>query len=237
MRVTNKLALAAPLALATLLTACGDSNDATPPPVSLPGPTPAPAPGPTPAPPTTFDVTACIEQTVPGTTTTVAGAIIPDTLTIDFAQPSGFPNGRRLQDQVVDVTLALIFLDLTEHAPTTLAGVPVNPPANDVPFPTNFPYLAPPQGNPPISGSAGRNFTFTNAADSLFQRVDRVGMPAVATVLIPDPRALAYNDADPADDVDGEFVPEITEQLTGLTNALADDLTGLGLTPCATPTG
>lgn len=67
----------------------------------------------------------------------------------DFALPdvqplgdlSGFPNGRRLEDDVIDVELGLIF------------GVfgPPNPPlesdgvdANDVPFPASFPYLAAP---------------------------------------------------------------------------------------------
>ena len=48
-----------------------------------------------------------------------------------------------LQDPVIDVTLAVILLDLTVHPADTLSGVPLNPPANDVPFGSDFPYLAP----------------------------------------------------------------------------------------------
>jgi hypothetical protein len=58
-------------------------------------------------------------------------------------------------------------------------------------------------------------------------------MPAVATALIGSDQKIAYNDANPADDAAGTFVPELVKQLTGLTNALADDLVGAGLTPCA----
>ena len=58
-------------------------------------------------------------------------------------------------------------------------------------------------------------------------------MPAVATALIRGPAKNAYNDANPSNDAASEFVPEITAQLTALTNALADDLQGLSLTPCA----
>ena len=74
-----------------------------------------------------------------------------------------------------------------------------------------------------------------NAAPSAYVRVDRMGMPAVATALIGSDTKNAYNDANPADDVAGVFVPELSEQLTGLTNALADDLLDAGLTPCAKP--
>ncbi|OBX19508.1 hypothetical protein A9995_07085 [Erythrobacter sp. QSSC1-22B] len=62
-----------------------------------------------------------------------------------------------------------------------------------------------------------------------------MGMPAVATALIGSDQKIPYNDANPADDAAGTFVPELVEQLTGLTNALADDLVGAGLTPCAKP--
>lgn len=74
--------------------------------------------------------------------------VVPDVLSIDPAQPAGFPNGRRFEDPVIDVTLAVLLLDLTAEGQdaTTLAGVPVNPPANDLPFDTQFPYLAPAHG-------------------------------------------------------------------------------------------
>ncbi|NNE08712.1 MAG: DUF4331 family protein [Gemmatimonadetes bacterium] len=76
--------------------------------------------------------------------------VVPDVLMIDTGTPAGFPNGRGLADQVIDVTLALVLLDLDlgnsvgPHTATTLAGVPVNPTANDKAFSGTFPYLAAP---------------------------------------------------------------------------------------------
>ncbi len=64
-----------------------------------------------------------------------------------------------------------------------------------------------------------------------FARVDRMGMPAVATAVISSKDA--YNAADPGDDAAGDFVGEITANLTAIHNALDDDLTGLGLTPAS----
>ena len=71
--------------------------------------------------------------------------VIPDTLRIDLDQPSGFPNGRRLEDPVIDVTLALLLLDLTVEGQTvtSLVGV-LNPSENDIPLLSEFPYLADP---------------------------------------------------------------------------------------------
>lgn len=70
--------------------------------------------------------------------------VIPDTVKINTMQAAGFPNGRRLQDQVIDLTLAVLLLDLDVHAVTTFAGLPLNPGANDKAFLTEFPYLATP---------------------------------------------------------------------------------------------
>lgn len=233
----GRLTMAAPVALAIVLAGCGDNDGmAGDDPIMAPAPAPAPAPTPTPSPmPTSYDVTACLTQEV-APEVSVADLIVPDTLTLDLSAPSGFPNGRRLPDPVIDVTLAVIFLDLGVHSPTTLAEVPVNPPGNDVQFRPNFPYLAAPQGSPPLA-SGGSNFDFRMDAPGDYVRVDRIGMPAVSTALIGSDMKTAYNDADPADDAAGDFVPELTEQLTGLTNALADDLIGLGLTPCAMEAG
>jgi hypothetical protein len=69
--------------------------------------------------------------------------IIPDMLKLETTEPAGFPNGRGLPDQVIDITLALILLDLETHSVTTFADLPLNPAANDVAFPSTFPYLAP----------------------------------------------------------------------------------------------
>ncbi|RVQ65175.1 DUF4331 domain-containing protein [Croceicoccus ponticola] len=220
---------------AILLTACGGDGDGGDSPTMMPSPTPTATPTASPT-PAGFDVSACLTQEVaPGVS--VASLVVPDTLTLDLAAASGFPNGRRLPDQVIDVTLAVIFLDLGVHSATTLAGVPVNPPGNDVQYRPVFPYLAAAQGSPPLATGGASTFDFRSDASSAYVRVDRMGMPAVATALIGSDQKTAYNDADPADDANGDFVPELTEQLTGLTNALADDLVGLGLTPCAKPAG
>jgi len=69
---------------------------------------------------------------------------VPDTLKLDLGALPGFPNGRLLSDPVIDVTLAVILLDLgvDGQEATSLVGV-LNPSANDVPFEMTFPYLAP----------------------------------------------------------------------------------------------
>lgn len=77
----------------------------------------------------------CVDQAAP--------LVVPDVLRIDPSQPAGFPNGRRLADPVIDVTLAVVLFDLGVYSATTLASLPLNPPANDVAFQTGFPYLAP----------------------------------------------------------------------------------------------
>jgi len=73
-----------------------------------------------------------------------APLVVPDVITIDTTKPAGFPNGRRLQDPVVDLTLAVVLLDLGTHAVDTLAKLPLNPPANDKAFLSEFPFLAAP---------------------------------------------------------------------------------------------
>ncbi len=166
---------------------------------------------------------------------TLANLVVPDTVTIDLASASGFPNGRRLADPVVDLTLAAIFLDLTRHPVTTLADIPLNPAANDQPFRLVFPYLAPPQGNPPLSPIGGRVFNFRTDPATAYVRVDRMGMPAVATALISSSHKTEYNDGSPPDDAALHYLSEINATLTGLTNALSDDFAARGLSLCATP--
>ena len=180
-----------------------------------------------------FDVSPCLNQTIPGTGLTVAQAVVPDMIKLNLNTPSGFPNGRTLTDPVIDITLAAIFLNLSKNPPGTLAGLPLNPPANDLPFKSTFPYLADPQGTPLRADTSGTSFNFRTDAESAYVRVDRMGMPAVATALIGSPLKTAYNDANPVDDAAGKFVPEISSHLTGLATALNLDFFGAGLTPCA----
>lgn len=231
-RKSTLLTFAAPVALALGLSACGEDKTSAPI-ASAPTPSPStPSPSPT---PTSYNVQPCLDQIVPGTTSSVAGLVIPDTLTLDLAGTSGFPNGRKLADPVIDVTLNALFLKLSINGPTTLAFLPLNPNGNDVPLRTTFPYLAPAQGSPPLSATTGVNFNFRTDPPSAYTRVDRMGMPAVATALIASSLKNSYNDASPVNDASGTFVPDIKAQLTQLTNALADDFQRAGLTVCATP--
>ena len=75
---------------------------------------------------------------------TAAPLVVPDTLKIDTTAGAGFPNGRLLEDPVIDVTLAVVLLDLTVHDVTLFASLPLNPPENDKAFDSSFPYLATP---------------------------------------------------------------------------------------------
>jgi hypothetical protein len=166
---------------------------------------------------------------------TVANLVIPDLVRDDLTQPAGFPNGRRLQDPVIDIELAVLFLNLNVHSPTLLFSVPVNPPQNDVAFRTTFPYLAAPQGNPPMASGTGSGFVFRTDPRSAYIRVDRMGMPAVATALVSgDPKKDEFNDDDPTIDATGKWAPHFTSTLQTLHAGLADDLQGLGLTVCST---
>ena len=87
----------------------------------------------------------------------VAGALIPDVVTIDFSQPLAFPNGRRLTDDVVDTAVGIV---LNRGGG---AGVPDAVGGNDRAFGSTFPYLAAPHQPaatvaapaPPDSGNAG----------------------------------------------------------------------------------
>jgi len=76
---------------------------------------------------------------------------IPDVITIDLDDAAGFPNGRRLDDPVMDVIFAVLLLELGTHDVTTFLdldgdgtlGPSLNPLTNDVEFLAEFPYLAP----------------------------------------------------------------------------------------------
>lgn len=78
----------------------------------------------------------CVQQLRP--------LLLPDVVRVDFTEPAGFPNGRRPADAAMDLVLAVLLLDLGEHGITTLAELPLNPPAGDVAPPEAFPYLAEP---------------------------------------------------------------------------------------------
>ena len=183
-----------------------------------------------------YDVEPCYTQVVPGTAgLTVRQLIVPDTLKLNFALPSGFPNGRDLDDAVIDISLAFLFLDLTESGQSlrTFANLPLNPGGNDVPLRDTFPYFAPPQGSPQFAATTGTSFNFRADADSAFVQVDRMGMPAIATALIGSSTKNPYNDGSPTTDIAGAFRADETTQLTNLMNGIGDDLTNIQLDICA----
>ncbi len=219
------------IALILPLAACGgDGGTLTPGPTPTPTPT-SPAPTPT---PTSFNVQPCLDQIVtPGNS--VTSLIMPDTVKLDLSQPPSFPNGRRLQDQVIDITLSVLLLDMRRHNPRTLADLPLNPGRNDATFLTDFPYLAPPLGKPPIASGSASSYNFRTDPDSAFISVDRMGMPAIATALIGTSAKIPYNDSSPSEDATGRWMAEMKTTLTGLHNILGDDLARLSLVSCATP--
>lgn len=217
------------LGASLVLSACGSGGS----PPATPTPTPAPSATVTPI---SYNVENCFTQTIPGTGgQTLRGLIVPDTLKLDLTRPALFPNGRKLEDPVIDITLAALFLDftVTGQSPMTFANLPLNPPGNDKPFSSTFPFLAPPQGSPQLAATTGTSFDFRTDPDSAYTNVDRMGMPAVATALVGSSTKLAYNDATPSADAAGQFTADETLQLTHLTDAIGDDLISLGLKLCA----
>ena len=108
------------LSLPLLLAACGGGDDGGG----------APMPGPTAPPPavTSYNVQSCLDQiVVPGRT--LANLVVPDTIELDLSKPSGFPNGRRLTDSVIDITLTALFIDVSKHGADALARIPLGPQA------------------------------------------------------------------------------------------------------------
>lgn len=67
----------------------------------------------------------------------LAATLTPDVMPVDVTRASGFPNGRRLQDDVITGELMLIFGDNQD-----LNDDHVD--ANDKEFSSTFPFLAPP---------------------------------------------------------------------------------------------
>ncbi|MEM9193897.1 MAG: DUF4331 family protein [Myxococcota bacterium] len=88
----------------------------------------------------------CVTQTIGGTQ--VVQLVVPDMLTVDPSAPAGFPNGRQLDEKVVDITLSIILLDLEapNQDPTTLLDLSQGT-GTDVPFLDAFPYVGEPHAN------------------------------------------------------------------------------------------
>ena len=92
----------------------------------------------------------------------VKNAVIPDVVTINFADPVAFTNGRAPEEDVMDVVLQLVL--------NRTAGITDAVNSNDVAFSSTFPFLAPPHqpeagelpagGGPPPAGGDGFNWAF-----------------------------------------------------------------------------
>ncbi len=189
-----------------------------------------------------LNIEPCFSQEVaPGIT--VQDLLTRDTLRLDLSKPAGFPNGRRLQDPVIDLTLAYFFLDLRVHRIDDLAKLAVNPPANadvigpngaPLGFLTSFPYVLPAHGGVKAEGT-GSNFNFRTNPASDFEIIDAMGNPAIATVLISANDQPGYNRNMPADYVagGGKFLPNFKQTLLGLATLLKDDFQELNFVTCA----
>lgn len=219
----NRIARALLWSGVLLISACGGGGGGSPASSTPPVVTPVS---------TELDVTPCLTQTVNGRT--VASLVVPDVLTLDLNQPGGFPNGRRLDDPVIDLELAALFLDLSKVPVTVLANLPLDPGGPDRVGNGSFPYIADAHGGVPAS-TGGAGFVFRTDAPSAYTRVDRMGEPAVATVLVRSPMKTAFNDDSPAGDANGKYVTEFTADLTEFATALKDDWAARGLPICAVP--
>ncbi len=92
----------------------------------------------------------------------VKDAVIPDVVTINFADPVAFTNGRAPEEDVMDVVLQLVL--------NRTAGITDAVNSNDVAFLSTVPFLAPPHqpeagelpagGGPPPAGGDGFNWAF-----------------------------------------------------------------------------
>jgi len=222
------LLAAAPLALVLTLTGCGSGGGGGSSSGSFAA---SPTPSPTTA-ATALNVSPCLNQLVAGRS--LASLVIPDVVTLDPTKASGFPNGRQLQDPVIDLELAALFLDLTKVPVTVLASLPLDPSGNDKPLPGTFPFLAAAWGGAPAA-VGGSGFVFRTDPSTSYTRVDRMGEPAVATALVDTANKNAYNDDNPTVDATGKWVPVFTADLTALSMALDPQLTALGLPVCAVP--
>jgi hypothetical protein len=89
-------------------------------------------------------ITATLKKYGTNSTNTgiLASVVFPDTLKIDVTKPTKFPNGRKLQDYVIDTELQLAFNQPVGGS----FGDGVK--GNDVPYLTKFPFVAEPHTAP-----------------------------------------------------------------------------------------
>lgn len=189
-----------------------------------------------------LSVDKCFAQEVePGVT--VQSLLTRDTLRLDLSKPGGFPNGRRLQDPVIDLTLAYLFTDLSKNSLDAVAKLALNPASNAdnfdaagnvIGFSTDFPFVNQPHGPAKAEGT-GSNFNFRTNPASDFEIIDAMGNPAVATILVQANTQPGFNQNTPADYAanGGKYLGDLKQTLLGLATLLKDDFNKLNFTTCA----
>jgi Domain of unknown function (DUF4331) len=90
------------------------------------------------------DLVAIFLTGIPGLTQVGDNPAQADELRINLAAASGFPNGRTLSDDIVDVSLSVVGLSDGTFAGLTTSGLSDGVDANDVDFQDAFPYVATP---------------------------------------------------------------------------------------------
>lgn len=81
--------------------------------------------------------------------------------------------------------------------------------------------------------TGGSGFVFRTEAASAYARVDRMGEPAVATILVSSSMKVPFNDDDVS--ADAKYVSEFSSTLTTIANQLKNEWPALGYPICAVP--
>lgn len=138
--------------------------------------------------------------------------------------------------------------DTAQECATACAQFPTNGAPDDAGFNTvqcriyhsGAPAAAQPGTHCPHAGPDGAMvcvgdidaFGFRTDPPTAYTQIDRMGMPAVSTALLTSKDN--YNKANPEADANGTYANEIVGNLSGIHDALIDDIQGAGLTPCST---
>ncbi|MDT7549596.1 MAG: hypothetical protein QOE84_1990 [Actinomycetota bacterium] len=111
----------------------------------------------------------------------VPPAAKPNRLGVVGGDVAGFPNGRRLGDDVIDIALQALEGVLVPGHPAAVGGLGDGVNANDLPFQSSFPYIALPKpGSDPRAGQDQVSFTqnFTSSGGVVTTGITKI-TPAI----------------------------------------------------------
>jgi hypothetical protein len=114
----------------------------------------------------------------------IAPAAAPNRLGVLAGDVAGFPNGRRLADDVVDIELRVVagvLVDGFNVAPNNRLGDGID--ANDMPFLPYFPYVAPPQNPRNHQHHVTQNGAQVSSITRSLDERDKVASAAPLTIL------------------------------------------------------